>query len=258
MADPMGMWNMGTGGGTTFGSGTNWGPIQGMTGDMGSIFGPTDVLSTFDKSPAALWQAARIRQMGQNAAIPQFQRTAMRGFTPALGRYMLGGDTGQTFAQYINPQGVTGGANFASANPTYGDWTSAVLASRGLDPSYRSGTFNPTERQIATQTLLTNENARRNALAMAGAAMGGGVGMLAEARQQGLGNLYDLYAARAAGAGAPAGGFLGYLGGMMNPTTFSGMTGYTSPTAPVIDEPTIPPIPPDVLPGYIPLPEGLP
>ena len=45
--------------------------------------------------------------------------------------------------------------------------------------------------------------------------MGGGVGYAAQARQRALGNLYDLYAARAGARGMGGGGFLGYLGGRM-------------------------------------------
>jgi hypothetical protein len=164
-----------------------------------------DVLSTFAGSPAALWQAARISQMGEQAAIPQFARTAMQGFTPALGGYMLGGGTG-TFGGYL--QGTA--PNQAALNT---GWQNALMASRMLDPSYAADTGQAmTQGMLAQQGFLTGENARRNALAMAQARMGGGVGYGAQARQGALGNLYDLYAARAAGVGRPAGGFLGYLG----------------------------------------------
>jgi hypothetical protein len=167
-----------------------------------------ELLSTFAGSPAALWQAARINQMGQLAAIPQFQRTAMQGFTPALGAYMLQGNTGP-FAQYLS-------GTRPDANTLDQGWQQAVTASRMLNPNYSVETNTPmTAGMLAQQGYLTGENARRNALAMSAARLGGGVGYGAQARQAALGNLYDLYAARAAAAGTPVGGFLGYLGGRL-------------------------------------------
>jgi hypothetical protein len=221
------LYEMMTGQGTPFGTGN----IEGMGGGS-NIFGPTDVLSTFQDSPAALWQAARIRQMGQQAAIPQYQRTAMQGFTPALGGWMLGGAPTQSFSQYLDPT-TTGYTGAGGAVPNVSNWASAVAASKALDPLAAMPEGGLTGQQIRQQGFLTGENARRNALAMAGAAMGGGVGYGAQAQQRALGNLYDLYAARAAGAGAPAGGFLGYLGGIVNT---AGMSGYKAPStaAPVL------------------------
>jgi hypothetical protein len=169
------------------------------------------VAETFAGSPAALWQAAAIQRMGSNAALPQFQRTAMQGFTPALGQYMLGGGGG-TFADYLTAGGTP------TATQATGNWENALMASRMLDPSYQVPSDTPTtgdvfDRMTRQQGYLTGPDARRNALAMAGAQMGGtGGGYAMQAQQRALGNLYDLYAARAAGTGAPAGGFLGYLG----------------------------------------------
>ena len=173
----------------------------------------TDVLSTFAGSPAALWQSGRIAGMGSQAAIPQFQRSAMQGFTPAFGRYMLKGGTG-SFADYMRTPRTAG---FAAPRQ---DFTNAITASNMLNPAYARTATNPLttqdrERMLTHQGYLTGDNARRNALAMAAAGMGGGVGYGAQARQRALGNLYDLYASRASGAGAPVGGFLGYLGGLM-------------------------------------------
>jgi len=212
-------YGMGTGAGTAFSGGTI------PTGTTAGIWGDTDVLSTFAGSPAALWQAARIRQMGQQAAIPQFQQAAMQGFTPALGRYLLGATPEQTFAQYHAPTAAGYSGNVTQ--PQLSNWEAAVQASKALDPSYTMPvdtagvTAGLTGQQIGYQGLLTGENARRNAIAMATAAMGGGAGYVGQAQQTAVGNLYDLYKARAAGAGAPAGGFLGYLGGVVNPTGFS-------------------------------------
>ena len=169
----------------------------------------TDVLSTFAGSPAALWQSGRIAGMGSQAAIPQFQRSAMQGFTPAFGRYMLKGGTG-SFADYMRTPRTAG---FAAPRQ---DFRNAITASNMLNPAYARTATNPLTTQMATQQgYLTGPDARRNALAMAAAGMGGGVGYGAQARQRALGNLYDLYASRASGAGAPVGGFLGYLGGLM-------------------------------------------
>ena len=171
------------------------------------------VAETFAGSPAALRQAAAIQRMGANAALPQFQRTAMQGFTPALGQYMLGGGGG-TFADYLTAGGTPTATQAAS------NWQDALLASRMLDPSYQVPSGMPTtgdvfDRMTRYQGYLTGPDARRNALAMAASQMGGtGGGYAMQAQQRALGNLYDLYAARAAGTGAPAGGFLGYLGGI--------------------------------------------
>jgi hypothetical protein len=205
------LYGMGTGAGTAFGTGTI------PTGSTAGIWGDTDILSTFAGSPAALWQAARIRQMGQQAAIPQFQQAAMQGFTPALGQYLLGATPDQTFAQYHAP--TAAGYSGDVTQPQLTNWQAAVQASKALDPSFTmpTGSAGLTAQQVGYQGLLTGENARRNAIAMATAAMGGGAGYVGQAQQAAVGNLYDLYKARAAGAGAPAGGFLGYLGGVVQP-----------------------------------------
>ena len=152
--------------------------------------------------------------MGEQAAIPQFQQAAMQGFTPALGRYLLGAAPDQTFAQYQAP--TAAGYTGTVTQPGLSNWEAAVQASKALDPAYTmTGALTP--QQVGYQGLLTGENARRNAIAMATAAMGGGGGYVGQAQQTAVGNLYDLYKARAAGAGAPAGGFLGYLGGVVQP-----------------------------------------
>tara|TARA_Y100001951_G_C11291095_1_gene272211 strand:+ start:309 stop:878 length:570 start_codon:yes stop_codon:yes gene_type:complete len=170
----------------------------------GNIFGgmPTalapGVTSTFAGDPQSWFQAARLAQLGDYAALPQFQRTANLGFTPAFGRYLLSGDTGE-FSGYSPTAGTMGS-----------DWQAALAASAAIgDPN---ATLTAQQGQI--QSYLTGEDARRNALAMAAAQYGGGVGYGAQSRQRALGNLYDLYSARAAAAGQPAGGFLNYLSGV--------------------------------------------
>jgi len=179
-----------------------------------------DVLSTFEGRPGALWQAAQAQQLGQRAFIPQFQRTIGQGFTPAYGSYLLAGGGGPegndvgTFASYL------GGAGQATRQAqALTDWTQAVEASRRMDPGYPAATGTLTAQQLGIQGALGGEGARANALAMAQAGMGGARGYMGQARQRALGNLYDIYAARAEAAGRPTSGFLGYLGGQMGTTS---------------------------------------
>lgn len=186
--------------GEFMGQGFNYGGA----GPTGMSFGamPTGVLSpqvtqTFAGDPQSWFQAARIAQLGDYAALPQFQNTANMGFTPALGRYLLSGQEGE-FSGYT--PSTTAGAMGS-------DWASAVAASQAV------GQMNTplTEQQAQIQGYLTGEDARRNALAMASARYGGGAGYAAQSRQRALGNLYDLYSARAQGAGQAPGTFLSYL-----------------------------------------------
>jgi len=171
-------------------------------GPTGVNFGamPTGVLSpqvtqTFAGDPQSWFQAARIAQLGDYAGLPQFQNTARMGFTPAYGRYLLSGQPGE-FSGYSPTAGTMGS-----------DWASAVAASQAV------GQMNTplTDQQAQIQSYLTGEDARRNALAMAAARYGGGVGYGAQSRQRALGNLYDLYSARAQAAGDAPGTFLSYL-----------------------------------------------
>jgi hypothetical protein len=173
---------------------------------------PQDTVeATFaQRDPAGLWRTARIKQMGQAAALPQFQRTAMQGFTPAFGGFLRTGRTG-TFADYLRGQqtGTTPAAQMG--------WGDVMAASQSLDPYGAQRGYTQEQRNLASAldpSSVGASEARRNALAVAGSLMGGGVGYLAGARQRSLGNLYDLYAARAAGTGAGLGGFLSHLGGL--------------------------------------------
>ena len=189
--------------------------------------GVPTVGQTFVGDPAGLWRTARTEALGASAALPQFQRTAMQGFTPAFGSYLLGGGGG-SFGDYLtNRFAGTGGSQFSLSNmdtgatPLGADWQSAVAASRALNPYVSSGQLTP--QQLAIQGALQGDNARANALAMAQAGLGGGIGYGAQMRQRGLDNLYDLYAARAAGRGMGTGGFLGYLGGLVDTGPNSGV-----------------------------------
>ena len=177
---------------------------------------PQDTVeATFaQRDPAGLWRTARIKQMGQAAALPQFQRTAMQGFTPAFGGFLRTGRTG-TFADYLRGQqtGTTPAAQMG--------WGDVMAASQSLDPYGAQRGYTQEQRNLASAldpSSVGASEARRNALAVAGSLMGGGVGYLAGARQRSLGNLYDLYAARAAGTGAGLGGFLSHLGGLQGQT----------------------------------------
>lgn len=201
-------------------------PMPGMgIGDPGiralpGLRTPATIAETFEGSPAALWQAARIQQMGAQAALPQFARTAMQGYRPAMGEFMLGG-SGGSFADYLQRASPAGGIDLDARNQ---NWLRAVEASRMLNPEYiaPTGTGLDIDTALGYQGYintglegLSAAQARANALSMAGTAMGRTGGGYADlAHQRALGNLYDLYAARAAGVGAPVGGFLGYLGGL--------------------------------------------
>ena len=185
-------------------------PFENQLGsELGGYFTAPTVADTFLGSPEALWSTARIGAMGNQAAIPQFQRAAMQGFQPAFGNYLLGGAPGGTsFADYL-------GSGMQAQPLQYGNWQNAIAASAALDPSL---TLDAPLAQggIELQGLMQGENARRNMLAMAGSAMGGGVGLGAQARQRALGNIFDLYQSRAQGAGQPTGTFLNWLSNRIN------------------------------------------
>jgi len=195
-------------------------PGLGMLPGIGTV--PT-IQQTFRGSPAALWQAARIQQLKDQAYLPQFARTAMQGYRPAIGGYMLGGGTG-TFADYLKGVSDSSISAKTASEAREANWLRAVEASRriGKEPEYISPTY-PGDLDFDTALAyqgyinpglegLSATEARANALTMAATAQGRAGGGYADlAHQRALGNLYDLYAARAAGAGNPEGRFLGYL-----------------------------------------------
>jgi len=196
--------------------GVQFGGIPGTVGNETGWLG--DVGQTFVGDPSGLWQAGRLAQLTQaQAANPQWTNQAMTGFTPTYGQYLLGGAPG-TFGEYLGARVAPTGNMYTSPVATTGpntNWQQAVLASQQLGAgTMGANTMSP--QQFTYAGLLQGENARRNALAMTAAAMGGGIGMGAMARQRALGNLYDVYAARQAGAGDPQGGFLNWINSRMN------------------------------------------
>ena len=175
----------------------------GNAGPAGNWFGagPTalapNVAATFATQPQAYWNTARLAQMGDYAGLPQFQRAANLGFTPAFGQYLMSGSPAE-FSAYGGMQ---------SADERAAAWQNAITASgHAGNPN---AVLTNAQRNILGN--LQGEDARRNALAIAAAGMGGGVGYTADARQRALGNMYDLYSARAAAAGGTPAGFLNYL-----------------------------------------------
>jgi hypothetical protein len=145
-------------------------------------------------------------------ANPAWRNQIMTGYQPLFGSYALAGGQG-TFADYLGgiPTGSTAGVpagvgQYQTEIPAE-NWQTAVTASRLLGTPDQPVTV----AQQNIQNLLQNENARRNALAMANAYMGGGIGYGAQARQAALGNMYDIYSARQAGEGKVAGTFLDWL-----------------------------------------------
>ena len=186
------------------GSDYNWNPGgDGLTGfnfaaPVANVLDPT-IAATFAGSPQAYYQTARLAQMGDLANLPQFQRAANMGFTPAFGQYLLSGAPGE-FSSYL-------GSDAASTFNPATAWADAITASQ--QATNPDAVLTASQRNIVAN--LQGEDARRNALAMAAARMGGGAGYTARARQRALGNLYDLYSARAAAAGESPTGFLNYL-----------------------------------------------
>ena len=169
-----------------------------------------NVRRTFTGRPQEYFQAARIAQMGPYASLPQFYNQANLGFTPAFGSYLMAAPTSpsgelQAFSEW---------APSASSTDRAQQWANVLAASSSFD----TPGVGLTPQQRAIRGALTGEDARRNALAIAASRMGGGVGYMANARQRALGNLYDLYAARAVGAGKSPGTFLSYLNSQQIPS----------------------------------------
>ena len=189
------------------------------TTDFGAYIPKMNVEQTFAERPADLWETARLAQMGSRGLLPQWQQQRFQGFEPALGSYYLAGGPG-TFAEYMKAQAQTPTSDLE----TRANWANAIAASRAMavqdqpwlpdlpEPeaaaAVADGAPAMTPEQLVMQGYLTGEGARSRALAMAGTAMGGGVGIGAQARQAALGNLYDLYSARAAATGTSPGTFL--------------------------------------------------
>ena len=196
-----------------------WAGSNRWLGDYGFL-GTPSVDETFEGRPSDLWRTARLGQLGYRAAMPQFQRAAMSGFRPAFGRYLLAGSN-QPFSKFLRGTSTGGGTSPLASQANLADqWAGAVRASAGLtqDPE----TLNLTNRDLQYRGLLESDNARANSIAMAMAGMGGtggggpfgggwSGGYGGAARQRAIGNLYDLYAARAAAAVTPAGGFLSWI-----------------------------------------------
>ena len=191
---------------------------------------PLTVEDTFAGRPQDLWETARLQQMGARGMLPQWQRQRLQGFQPALGGYLLSGRT-DPFAEYLRSPGAgaTALAGQSAQQIAEANWANAIAASRAMavqdqpwlpnlpEPeaaaAVADGAPAMTPEQLVMQGYLTGEGARSRALAMAGTAMGGGVGIGAQARQAALGNLYDLYSARAAATGTSPGTFLRWLSG---------------------------------------------
>ena len=220
---------VGTGAATPVPTTPVWSGFDPSTASLSSMYpylGPTqNLLSTFEGRPQELWEAAQWSALGDRAFIPQFQRTIGQGFMPAYGGYLLGGaeEGSGTFADYLsNLNRTTSAGTAAMPGVTQGvsqaaNWAQAVEAARRLDPTYtaqrtlgENGTTPDFGRMTAIQGALQNDP-RSTSVAMALSAMGGGRGMLGQAKQRALGNLFDIYSARATAAGRPETGFISYL-----------------------------------------------
>ena len=169
-----------------------------------------NVRRTFTGRPQEYFQAARIAQMGQQAALPQFYNQANLGFTPAFGSYLMAAPTSPTGEL----QAFSEWAPSASSTDRAQQWANVLAASSSFD----TPGVGLTPQQRAIRGTLSGEDARRNSLAIAASRMGGGVGYMANARQRALGNLYDLYSARSVGAGKSPGTFLSYLNNQQVPS----------------------------------------
>ena len=186
----------------------------GLGGEFGApgaswLADPQGAQATFVGDPRGLWQAGRAQQMSESQlANPAWRNQMMTGYQPLFGSYALAGAPG-TFANYLGGLGAGGANQYASTVPPE-NWDAAVAASAGMN-TFDVATADDTTQRFRLASLMQGENARRNALAMAGAYMGGGIGYGAQARQAALGNMYDIYGAREAGKGKVAGTFLNWL-----------------------------------------------
>ena len=199
-----------------------WGSFGAMPAAGWGANMPLETIDDFTLSGAQrAWELGRLGQMGNRAALPQFQQTAGYGFAPAYGAYLAGGSRAGgedvSFADWLN-RGATGieGTEGYVARPAAAPINlanalaaSAQLASPGSDLTAAS----PEDfaQQTALRGTLSGANARANQIALMQAALGGGVGMGANARARALGNIYDLYAARQAATGGSPGGFLNWI-----------------------------------------------
>jgi len=186
----------------------------GLGGEFGApkaswLADPTGAQATFVGDPRGLWQAGRAQQMSESQlANPAWRNQMMTGYQPLFGSYALAGAPG-TFANYLGGMPPTGVGQYQTEIPASA-WDAAVAASAGMN-TFDVDTADDTTQRFRLASLMQGENARRNALAMAGAYMGGGIGYGAQARQAALGNMYDIYGARQAGEGKVAGTFLDWL-----------------------------------------------
>ena len=186
----------------------------GLGGEFGApaaswLADPQGAQATFVGDPRGLWQAGRAQQMSESQlANPAWRNQMMTGYQPLFGSYALAGAPG-TFANYLGGTPPTGVGQYQTEIPASA-WDAAVAASAGMN-TFDVATADDTTQRFRLASLMQGENARRNALAMAGAYMGGGIGYGAQARQAALGNMYDIYGAREAGKGKVAGTFLDWL-----------------------------------------------
>ena len=184
----------------------------GGTPEASWLADPTGAQATFAGDPRGLWQAGRAQQMSAaQLANPAWRNQIMTGYQPMFGSYALGGAQG-TFADYLGNVPAAGVGQYQTQIPAE-NWQTAVTASQLMGSPDQPVTM----AQQNIQNLLQGENARRNALAMAGAYMGGGIGYGAQAQQAALGNMYDVYGARQAAEGNVSGTFLNWLNTRMNP-----------------------------------------
>jgi hypothetical protein len=153
----------------------------------------------------------------QQLANPFWTRQANVGFTPTLGRYLLGGAP-RSFGEYLSEGGFGSQTGYRVPDVS-GGWANALAASRALlqglsaeEIEERQAAGSLTPGQVTQMGLMGDApEARRNTLAMTLARMGGGVGMGATARERAVSSMYDIYAARQAGTGGPQGGFIDWV-----------------------------------------------
>lgn len=208
--------------------------------------GTTGDFQTSNEVTEPLWQTVQRQQLDpyaqyratalgtlrpQGMYAPRFEQAAMRGFSPALGGYMLSqgvgpsgpeaGAGGLPFSQYLSqlPGAGTVGSNPAALQ----NWQDYVAASRGYtgetglyqDPT-TGAEFNPA---MWMQGTLQNENAQRYAMDMARSMMGGPTrGFLGDLTTQGLRGQQTRYNRMLADPTSPyfggqEAGFAGWLAG---------------------------------------------
>jgi hypothetical protein len=200
-------------------------PGAGTTGDFQTSDEVTEPLwQTIQRQQLDPYSAYRATALGtlrpQGMYAPRFEQAAMRGFSPALGGYMLS-QSNLPFSEYLaNQQGAPTVQSQPVAAQNWADYVAASRGYTGEEGVYRDPTtgadFAPATWMQGT---LQNENAQRYAMDMARSMMGGPTrGFLGDLTTQGLRGQQTRYNRMLADPTSPyfggqEAGFAGWLAG---------------------------------------------